>query len=274
MTIAVLDDKLINKIAAGEVVERPASIVKELVENSIDAGSSIINVNISGGGIERIEIQDNGQGIADNEVALAFQRHATSKIINEADLFSIKSMGFRGEALPSIASIARIELFTRSASGTGMHLVIYGGLIQELEPYPTPAGTKIIVKDVFYNTPARRKFLKTPVSENLYIYDIMSKLALSRPDISFSFSNEKKNYFKTPGNGKLLDALTSIYGRDYTSNFLPVDWSGDKYALHGLISKPDFHRINRKNQVFFVNCRLIRSPLLSRQLMRVTKDIF
>ena len=264
MTIKLLDDRLINKIAAGEVIERPASIVKELVENAIDAGSTKINVYISGGGIDSIEISDNGAGIPFQEVALAFKRHATSKITQEADLFNIDTMGFRGEALPSIASVSRLELYTQYGTQTGVRALLEGGQEPEIEAYPTAPGTKIIVRDIFFNTPARKKFLKSVVSEGIHIHDVISRLALSRPDISFTFANEKKLYFKTPGTGNLRDTVTSIYGQDYASNFLDLEWSGEDYTLQGLISKPEFPRVNRKNQTFFVNHRWVKSPMLAR----------
>jgi DNA mismatch repair protein MutL len=296
MAIKLLDDRLVNKIAAGEVVERPASVVKELVENAIDAGSSRIAVFIAGGGIDRIEVVDNGAGIAANDVALAFERHATSKITEEADLLRIHTMGFRGEALPSIASVSRIELYSQCDSGPGIRTFLEGGKLQEIEPYPTAPGTKIIIREIFFNTPVRKKFLKSTVSEGIHIHEIMTKLALSRPDISFSFSNEKKLYFKTPGNGNhpagtpdvryrsplmlhpagttgaslrmplrlLRDVVISIYGQDFATNFLDLEWQGENCALQGLISKPEFRRVNRKNQLFYVNNRFIKSPMLAR----------
>ncbi len=264
MAIKLLDDWLVNKIAAGEVVERPASVVKELVENAIDAGSSRIAVSIAGGGIDRIEVADNGTGIAASDVALAFERHATSKITEEADLLSIHTMGFRGEALPSIASVSRIELYSQCDSCSGIRTFLAGGKLEEIEPYPTAPGTKIIVRDIFFNTPVRKKFLKSTVSEGIHIHEMMTRLALSRPDISFSFSNEKKLYFKTPGNGSLRDTVISIYGQDFAANFLDLEWRGENYALEGLISKPEFRRVNRKNQLFYVNNRFIKSPMLAR----------
>lgn len=264
MTIKLLDEHLINKIAAGEVIERPASVVKELVENAIDAGSTRIAVNITGGGIERIEVEDNGQGIPVHDVATAFLRHATSKIDSETDLLAINTMGFRGEALPSIASISRMELYTRQHTGSGCHVQIEGGLIQELFPFNGSEGTRILVKDLFFNTPVRKNFLKSQVSEQAHIFDIMSKLALSRPDISFALSNEKKLYFKTPGNGNLRDALIAINGRDFADQFIDLQCRGEKYSAYGLVSKSDFHRANRKNQIFYVNNRLIKSPMLAR----------
>lgn len=264
MGIRLLEDNLINKIAAGEVIERPASIVKELVENAMDAGSDRIEVHIDGGGIERIEVADNGGGIAAPEVPLALQRHATSKIAREEDLLTIATMGFRGEALPSIAAVSRLELYSQAGSDTGVHAVVEGGRELLLEPYPTAPGTVIVVRDVFFNTPARKKFLKTAVGEGIQVHEVMTKLALSRPDIAITYSNEKKIYFKTPGNGRLRDTVTAIYGYDFADHFWELEWQGDHYSLDGMISKPDMHRVNRKNQVFFINHRLVKSPLLSR----------
>ncbi len=280
MGIQLLDDRLVNKIAAGEVVERPASVVKELVENAIDAGSSRINIYTAGGGIDRIEVADNGVGIAASDAALAFQRHATSKISAESDLLQIHTMGFRGEALPSIASVSKIELYSQCEDCAGIRMLLEGGRIDQIEPYPTAPGTKIIVSDIFFNTPARKKFLKSPVSEGIHIHETVIKLALSRPDISFSYANEKKLYFKTPGKGNhpagasdvcsssplmlLEDAVVSIYGQDFSANFIRIGWQGESYALQGLISKPDYRRMNRKNQLFYVNNRFIKSPMLAK----------
>lgn len=264
MTIKLLEEQLINKIAAGEVIERPASVVKELVENSIDAGSSRIIVNIAGGGVDRIEVEDNGQGIAMQDVTQALLRHATSKITNESDLFTINTMGFRGEALPSIASISRMELYTQQETDSGCHVQVEGGIVRVILPFFGSTGTRILIEELFYNTPVRKNFLKSVVSEQAHIFDIMSKLALSRPDISFSLSSEKKLYFKTPGNGNLRDTLIAINGRDFADQFIDLKITGGKYTAYGLVSKADFHRVNRKNQIFYVNNRLIKSPMLAR----------
>lgn len=264
MLIQLLDEHLINKIAAGEVIERPGSVVKELVENSIDAQSSQISVKIFNGGLESIEIEDNGHGIAPTDIPQAFMRHATSKIRTEADLYNINTMGFRGEALPSIASISQIEMFTAVEENQGMRTLLKGGDIVLSEPYACPVGTKITVSHIFYNTPARKKFQKSSVSENMYIYDTMLRLALSHPDISFKFSNDKKTYFKTPGNGNLNDAILSIYGQEYLKNLIPVEYSGENYSITGLISRPEYKRLNRKNQIYYINNRFIKSQLIAR----------
>lgn len=264
MGIKLLEENLINQIAAGEVIERPASVVKELVENAIDAGSTRINVKIAGGGLEMIEVEDNGCGIPVEDIEMALQRHATSKITLPEDLFRISTMGFRGEALPSIASIARLDIYSRQRGETGVELHAEGGNEISRRPYAGAEGTRIVVRELFYNTPARKKFIKSPVGEQTHIYDTVSRLALSRPDISFMFASEKKLYFKTPGSGMLRDALIAINGKDFADRFIDFQVGGDKYSVAGLLSKPEFRRQNRKNQIFFVNQRLIKSPMLNR----------
>lgn len=264
MSIKLLEENLINQIAAGEVIERPASVVKELVENAIDAGSTSINIKIAGGGLEIIEVEDNGCGISPGDIELAMQRHATSKIALADDLFRIGTMGFRGEALPSIASIARLDICSRQKGETGVNLHAEGGNLISRHPYVGAEGTRIVVRDLFYNTPARKKFIKSPVSEQTHVYDTVSRLALSRPDISFMFASEKKLYFKTPGNGRLRDVMVAINGKDFADQFIDFQVGGGKYSVSGLLSKPEFRRQNRKNQIFFVNQRLIKSPMLNR----------
>ncbi|MDD4562906.1 MAG: DNA mismatch repair endonuclease MutL [Syntrophomonadaceae bacterium] len=262
MSIKPLDDNLINKIAAGEVIERPASVVKELIENSIDASATIIAVNINRGGIDRIEVEDNGQGMEAEDIPLAFQRHATSKISSLEDLFNINTMGFRGEALPSIASVSRIDLYSQKEGSVGAFASLEGGRFLKAENRPGPVGTRIVVSDLFFNTPARRSFLKSAVTEGNHVYDLLRKYALSRPDISFSFSNDKKQFFKTPGNGSLKDTVLCVYGRDFASYLIDVAYMGEQYTIEGLISTPELRRTNRKNQYFFVNHRPVRSVLL------------
>ncbi len=262
MSIRPLDDNLINKIAAGEVIERPASVVKELIENSIDAAATIIAVNINRGGIDKIEVEDNGQGMETHDIPLAFQRHATSKISSLEDLFNINTMGFRGEALPSIASISRIDVYSQKADSAGIFARLEGGRFLKQENRPGPVGTRIIVSDLFFNTPARRSFLKSAVTEGNHVYDLLRKYALSRPDISFSFSNDKKQFFKTPGNGNLKDTVLTVFGRDFASYLTDITYMGEGYTIEGLISTPELRRTNRKNQYFFVNHRPVRSVLL------------
>ncbi len=266
MAIKLLEDELINKIAAGEVIERPASIVKELVENSIDAGASLITVRIQNGGIDEIQIEDDGRGIDFDDLPLAFLRHATSKLTREEDLYAINTMGFRGEALPSIAAVSRIELYSKTPNADGSTCLIEGGTIKKLERYPTADGTKIIIKDLFYNTPVRKTFLKSPVSEGNSIYDIVCKYALAYPGISFVFDNHKKTQFKTPGNGSLRDTVFTLYGSDINNYLIAIDVKGSQYSLQGLISKPDYKRNNRKQGFFFVNNRPVRSPMLTRAI--------
>lgn len=266
MTIRMLDDALINKIAAGEVIERPASVVKELVENAMDAGSQHIRITISRGGHDLIEIADDGRGIPEDEIPLAFMRHATSKLVNEQDLFAISTLGFRGEALPSIAAVSRVEIRTACQDGYGQHVLIEGGRRLNSQAAPFPRGTTIQVRDLFFNTPARRKFMKSAGSESGKITQLVSGLSLARPDIAIEYRNEKRLFFKTPGDGSLYKAMLAIYGNDYCSNFLPIDYESEGLLLEGYVSRPDFRRLNRRSQMFFVNERLIESPMLSKAL--------
>ncbi|MEN6389118.1 MAG: DNA mismatch repair endonuclease MutL [Syntrophomonas sp.] len=266
MSIKLLDESLINKIAAGEVVERPASVVKELLENSLDAGASRIDIRISGGGIESIEVSDDGMGIGEADLPLAFLRHATSKISGEEDLFQIRTMGFRGEALPSIASVSRMEIFTRWGDEAGIYMRMEGGRVAESKHLPGPPGTKIIIKDLFYNTPARKKFLRSAVSEGNQVYDLICRYALARPDVSFSFSNDKRTFFKTPGSTSLSDTVLTVWNRELGQHLLEVDSSFGSYGLKGLVSSAELHRQSRKNQLFFVNRRPVKSPLVYKAL--------
>lgn len=273
MAIKLLDEKLINKIAAGEVVERPASIVKELVENSLDAGAHRVEVRITGGGIESIEVSDDGEGIPEEDLPMAFLRHATSKIRSEQDLLNILTMGFRGEALPSILSVSRMEVYTRWASEPGIYARLEGGRFLAKHTLASPTGTKIIVRDLFFNTPARKKFLKTPVSEGNQVFEMVVRYAMARPDVAFTYSNDKRTYFKTPGNGSLRDAVSAIWGWDILQHMLDVDGSRTSYCLHGLVSSSEIRRQSRKNQIFFVNHRPVRSPLLFRSLDTAYKGL-
>lgn len=266
MSINLLDEHLINKIAAGEVIERPASVVKELVDNALDAGASRIEINFAQGGTQIIEVEDNGRGIEEKDLPQAFLRHATSKIASENDLYNITTMGFRGEALPSIASVSRLEVFTCPPNQTGMYACYEGGLLKSLEPVSCPPGTRVKVSDLFYNTPARRKFLKSQVSEGNQIHDLVSRYALARPDVSFTLSSSHKTYFKTPGNGSVRDAGAAVYGSQFVKTLLDISYQGELFMLQGMISPPETTRNNRRGQLFFVNNRPIRSSLLYRAL--------
>lgn len=266
MAIKLLDDNVINKIAAGEVIERPASVIKELLENSIDAASQNIAVKIAGGGLDSIAVADDGEGISMEELPLAFLRHATSKIEHESDLLQVASMGFRGEALPSIAAVSRIDIYSKKEENDGIHASIEGGKILDLQYYPCPEGSKIVIADLFFNTPARKKFLRSPATEGNNAYELVLKYGLARPDIAISFSTEKKQLFRTPGNGSLSDAVIAIFGGDFREPLIPVKWEGMSISVSGLISPPGVTRTNRKRQMLFVNQRPIRSPLLYRAL--------
>lgn len=264
MTIQPLRDELINKIAAGEVIERPGSVIKELVENAIDAGAARIAVRVSGGGGQSMEVEDDGQGIPLEEIPLAFQRHATSKLQSEHDLQHILSMGFRGEALPSIASVARVRVFSRCAGEAGVFYHIEGGRVLAHEKRETMPGTRVVVEDLFFNTPARKHFLKSPVSEGIFINELVGRYALARPDISFSFSSNGRLYFKTPGNGQLRDAIVAVHGHTMMEKLLPCAYAGEDVSINGYLSIPELKKSNRKLQCFFVNHRPIRSPVLYR----------
>jgi DNA mismatch repair protein MutL len=235
MTINLLDEHLINKIAAGEVIERPASVVKELVDNALDAGASRIEISFTQGGIEIIEVEDNGQGIDEKDLPQAFMRHATSKITAENDLYNITTMGFRGEALPSIASVSRVDIFTCRPDQTGVYACYEGGSLRSLEPASCPPGTRVRVGNLFYNTPARRKFLKSPVSEGNHIHELVSRYALAWPEVSFTLRSNRKTYFKTPGNGSIRDAAVAVYGAEFVKTLLDISYQGELFALQGLM---------------------------------------
>ena len=263
--IHVLDDSTINKIAAGEVVERPASVVKELVENAMDAKADRIEVEIMAGGTSYMRVTDNGIGMSPEDAKLAIQRHATSKIYKVEDLLSIDTLGFRGEALPSISSVSRFTLQTRQA-GTelGTEIKISGGRESEIGEAGCSLGTTIKVEDLFFNTPARKKFLKTTNTEGSKINDYIIKLAISRPDIAFKFINNNKTAVVTPGNGNLYDTLRSIYGNSLGDALLGVDFSDGETTVKGYISKPSTIRSNRNWQTFIVNGRIISNRAISK----------
>lgn len=271
--IAILNQEIIDKIAAGEVVERPCSVVKELVENAIDAGSTAITVEIKEGGISFIRITDNGCGIERDQVAVAFYRHSTSKIHSAEDLLTVKSLGFRGEALSSISAVARVELITKTYDElTGTRYVIEGSKELSNEEIGAPDGTTFIVKDLFYNVPARRKFLKTAQTEGSYISDMVEKLALSHPDISFKFINNNQTKLHTSGNGNRKDIIYHIFGREISSSLLEVKHECEYFKVEGFIGKPVITRGNRNYENYFINGRYVKSNILSRAIEEAYKS--
>ncbi len=265
--IELLDEQTIDKIAAGEVVERPSSVVKELVENAIDAGASAVTVEIRDGGTTMIRVTDNGCGIESGQIPIAFYRHSTSKIRTVEDLMTISSLGFRGEALSSIAAVAQVELISKTPDSlTGCRYVIEGGKERSVEEVGAPDGTTFIVKNLFYNTPARRKFLKTPQTEAGYISDMMERIALSHPEISFKFVNNGQIRLHTPGNSRLMDAIYQVYGRDTAANLLEVREDFDTFSVSGYIGKPVISRGNRNFENYFINGRYVRSSLIAKAI--------
>lgn len=271
--IAILNQETIDKIAAGEVVERPCSVVKELVENAIDAGSTAITVEIKEGGISFIRITDNGCGIERDQVAVAFYRHSTSKIRSAEDLLTVKSLGFRGEALSSISAVARVELITKTYDElTGTRYVIEGSKELSNEEIGAPDGTTFIVKDLFYNVPARRKFLKTAQTEGSYISDMVEKLALSHPNISFKFINNNQTKLHTSGNGNRKDIIYHIFGREISSSLLEVKHECEYFKVEGFIGKPVITRGNRNYENYFINGRYVKSNILSRAIEEAYKS--
>ena len=262
--IVLLDDLTINKIAAGEVIERPASVIKEMVENSIDAGATNINVEIKNGGISYIRISDNGKGIQKDDMEIAFERHATSKIRQASDLEIVKSMGFRGEALASIAAISNVEMISKHEdSDIGNKIVVEAGNVLEFEETGCPQGTTITVKNLFFNTPVRYKFLKKDFTEAGYIEDVITRIALVNTNIAIKLVNSGKTIIQTSGNGNLQDVIYSIYGKDIASNILDVEYTYDDLHITGVVGKPEIARSNRSNQMFFVNKRYIKDKVLT-----------
>ena len=271
--IQVLDQVTIDKIAAGEVIERPASIVKELVENAIDAGADSVTVEIRDGGIDFIRVTDNGCGIPHDEVRSAFLRHSTSKIRSVEDLMHISSLGFRGEALSSIAAVTRTELITKTGDCEfGTRYMIEGGKEVSLEETGAPNGTTFLVHQLFYNVPARRKFLKTPMTEAGHVQDLLMHLALSHPEVAFLFKNNNQEKLRTSGNGKLKDVIYNIYGRDIAANLLDIDYEKSGLRITGYLGKPVITRGNRNFENFFVNGRYVKSPMISKSLEDAYKD--
>ena len=263
--INLLSQETIDKIAAGEVVERPASVAKELIENSIDAGATAISVEIKGGGIEYLRITDNGSGIEKDQIQIAFLRHSTSKIADASDLASVRSLGFRGEALSSISAVAKVELITKTKDSLlGASYVIEGAKEISLTDIGAPNGTTFIVRQLFFNTPARKKFLKSESTEGSYVFDVVEHLALSHPEISFKFLLNGKEKLMTSGNGSLSDTIYQIYGRQIAANVLDIDYEDDKVKLSGYIGQSVIARGNRAFEHFFVNNRYIKSNHLSK----------
>lgn len=271
--IELLDQITIDKIAAGEVIERPASVVKELVENAIDAGSTAVTVEIEEGGISLIRITDNGCGIAKQDVENAFLRHSTSKIRSAEDLTHLSSLGFRGEALSSISAVARVELITKTREDVfGTKYIIEGGKGRTPEETGAPDGTTFLVRQLFFNTPARRKFLKTPMTEASHISDLLTRLALSHPDISFRFINNGQVKLHTSGNGKMKDVIYHIYGREIANNLIPLEFEKDGVRLSGYLGKPVINRGNRNFENYFVNGRYVRNSILAKAIEDGYKD--
>ncbi len=271
--IHVLDTEVSNKIAAGEVVERPLSIVKELVENSIDAGASVITAEIRGGGIEYIRVSDNGSGMSAEDASICFLRHATSKISTGRDLEAIYTLGFRGEALSSIGAVSKVRLYTkRREDGDGICVECEGGDILSSEYAGAPDGTVIEVTDLFYNTPARLKFLKKPSTEAGYISDMMARFVFAHPEISFKLIRDGKEVIFSSGDNKLINAVYAVYGKDYARNMLEVDHEFDGVRVRGAVGKGTLTRANRNYESFFVNKRYIKSPILIRALEEAYKN--
>lgn len=271
--IALLNQETIDKIAAGEVIERPSSVVKELVENSMDAGATAITIEIKDGGMSLIRITDNGGGIEKAQVPLAFYRHSTSKIKSVEDLLTVSSLGFRGEALSSIAAVSRVELITKTVPEmTGIRYVIEGSTEKEKEEIGAPDGTTFLVRNLFYNTPARRKFLKSAQTEAGYIQTLVERLALSRPDISFKFIVNQQTKLHTSGNSNVKDVIFQIYGREMTSSLMEISEENELFSVMGFIGKPIVSRGNRNFENYFINQRYIKSSLISQSIEAAYKN--
>ncbi len=272
--IKLLDEKTINKIAAGEVIERPASVAKELVENSIDAKSTSIVIEIISGGKDHIRVTDNGTGIEDDDIDVAFLRHSTSKINNIRDLENINSLGFRGEALASISAVSHLEIITKTKQNTsGTHAKLQGGQIISKKEVGCPDGTTIIVKNLFYNVPVRKKFLKSDNTEAAQISNIIFNLALSNPSISFKYIKDYKMILKTPGNNDLHTTIYTLFGKEYSNSLFKISYNGDDIKINGMICNPSFTRGNRKHQYFFINGRYIKDDKLSRVVEEAYKSL-
>ena len=270
--IHVLDQSTINKIAAGEVIERPASVVKELLENAVDARATAVTVEIRDGGISFIRVTDNGYGITRDELPLAFLRHSTSKIQSVEDLFTVSSLGFRGEALSSIAAVSQVEVITKTADSlTGTRYQIEGGEEKGIEEIGSPDGTTFIARNLFYNTPVRRKFLKTAATEGSHVADLVEKIALSHPEVSIRFIQNNQNKLHTAGNHNLKDIIYTVYGREIAANLLPVETKGGTVAVKGFIGKPVIARSNRNFENYFINGRYIKSGIICKAIEEAYK---
>ena len=271
--IKVLDQVTIDKIAAGEVIERPASIVKELVENAIDAGADTVTIEIEDGGVTLIRITDNGCGISREDVRNAFLRHSTSKIEHVEDLAKISSLGFRGEALSSIAAVTKVELITKPREEEiGTRYFIEGGQELGLEDTGAPEGTTFLIRQLFYNVPARRKFLKTAMTEAGHVQDLLTRLALSHPEVSFRFLNNGQEKLRTSGSGKLKEVIYSLYGREIAANIQKIHYQKNGIEITGYIGKPVITRGNRNFETFFVNGRYVKSNMISKAAEDAYKD--
>nr|MCR4989585.1 DNA mismatch repair endonuclease MutL [Lachnospiraceae bacterium] len=262
--INILDEETINKIAAGEVVEKPANVIKELVENAIDAGSRNISIEIKGGGIDYIRVTDNGSGISKENIPVAFYRHATSKIRSIEDLACATSLGFRGEALSSIAAVSQVELMTKRPEDViGYRYVINGGKQMSLEEAGVPDGTTVIVRNLFYNTPARKKFLKGAVTEANHITELIERIVLSHPDIAFKYVNNGSLKITSAGSDDIRSDIYTVFGRDIVNALVPVEYEDENMRINGFVCKSEIARGNRNYEMFFVNNRLVRSKILS-----------
>lgn len=272
--IQLLSDDVANQIAAGEVVERPASVVKELVENSLDAGATRVDIAISDGGLSRISISDDGCGLAEDDLCLAFSRHATSKLQRAEQLFEIRTLGFRGEALPSIASVARVQVLTREQSSpSGWQLSVAGGELGQVVACGAPVGTTITVADLFYNTPARRQFMKSAPSESGRIRELVARMALAAPQVAFRLEQDERIVLETIGNNSLDDAILALYGRDVLSQLIPVSGGAAGISISGLISRPELTRNNRRDQVMILNGRLVQCRSLAMVLAEAYRSL-
>ncbi|MBE0523558.1 MAG: DNA mismatch repair endonuclease MutL [Methanosarcinales archaeon] len=265
--INILDEATINKIAAGEVIERPASVIKELIENSIDAGATEIKIEIKGNGIDSIKVVDNGHGMSRDDASIAFLKHATSKISNIHDIETVRTMGFRGEALSSITAVAKVEIVTKQDSDlAGTRIAIHGGEVKNIGDTGAANGTSMLVEDLFYNTPARKKFLKTGRTELAHIVDVVTRNALGHNQISFNLSHDGRELFRSPASGTLFDTIVHIYGPELARDLMPVDFRTDLAVITGYITKPGITRSDKDRQIFFINDRPVSSNAISNAL--------